>query len=305
MVRFLRSVINSGSKQIRKPSDHCQTLASGANLAASCFHMSFFLIFASCTLSYGNFFLTTAQYSVSSADLLKPTSLSNASSKTVQDSQKSHSVTPSCQLFVPIQQNIHSSSTSSPVSLTVSPSLKSPSFLAKSGTYSFRICPPSTQAGQQPSGVALPGGFTLVQLVNGEQPKPADVTSNSSAESQERVSNLSHLAREWVGFDTFSKVRTLLRRIEPKPDPSSGRLSEKIPSGGNGEKGELQQMDKQQELDSNMSSEELSSDFSDYDDCEEDVRPVVSVSKCLISYINLHLTTKICLSRMRWWTLKL
>ncbi|XP_026174520.1 MAX gene-associated protein isoform X2 [Mastacembelus armatus] len=60
-------------------------------------------------------------------------------------------------------------STSSPVSLTVSPSLKTPSFLAQSGTYSFRICPPANQStrGQNLPGVTLPGGFTLIQL-----PKP-------------------------------------------------------------------------------------------------------------------------------------
>ncbi|KAL0967708.1 hypothetical protein UPYG_G00255840 [Umbra pygmaea] len=68
-----------------------------------------------------------------------------------------------------------SQSSSSPVSLTVSSSLKTPSFLGHTGTYSFRICPPP--AGDQGSkgqgsaegtaGVALPGGFTLIQL-----PKP-------------------------------------------------------------------------------------------------------------------------------------
>ncbi|XP_045067114.1 MAX gene-associated protein-like [Coregonus clupeaformis] len=69
------------------------------------------------------------------------------------------------------------SSSSSPVSLTISSSLKTPSFLGQIETYSFRICPPP--AGDQgsrgpgqgtmegPAGVALPGGFTLIQL-----PKP-------------------------------------------------------------------------------------------------------------------------------------
>nr|XP_046155146.1 kinesin-like protein KIF21A [Oncorhynchus gorbuscha] len=64
-----------------------------------------------------------------------------------------------------------------PLSLTVSSSLKTPSFLGQTGTYSFRICPPT--AGDQgsrgpgqgtvggPAGVSLPGGFTLIQL-----PKP-------------------------------------------------------------------------------------------------------------------------------------
>lgn len=61
------------------------------------------------------------------------------------------------------------SATPSPVSLTVSPSLRTPSFLGQSGTYSFRICPPANQSTREhnPSGVSLPGGFTLIQL-----PKP-------------------------------------------------------------------------------------------------------------------------------------
>ncbi|KAM4713504.1 uncharacterized protein mgab isoform 1-T5 [Anableps anableps] len=209
------------------------------------------------------------------ADLRKSCSLSNGSSNAVQDSQKSQSVN---QSFVPIQQNIHSSSTSSPVSLTVSPSLKSPSFLAKSGTYSFRICPPSTHSsgGQNSAGVALPGGFTLIQLLKpgdekaGEQAKPPSVTKNASAESKDKVSNLSHLAKELVGFDTFSKVKTLLSSNLPEPGSSSGQLSEeKMPSGGNGEEDDLQ-MKNQQGSYHDMSSEELSSDFSDSDECEEE-----------------------------------
>ncbi|XP_047243375.1 uncharacterized protein magl isoform X2 [Girardinichthys multiradiatus] len=213
------------------------------------------------------------------ADLPKPDSLSNSSRNMVQGSQKFQTGSPSGQPFVPIQQNIHSSSTSSPVSLTVSPSLKSPSFLAKSGTYSFRICPPSTQAdgGQRPGGVALPGGFTLIQLPKpgaegaGEKAKPLDATGNTSAENKDRVSNLSHLAREWVGFDTFSKVRTLLSSDLPEPDSSSGQLSEeKMLSGRNSKEDDLLQTENQQGLYFDISSEELSSDFSDYDECEEE-----------------------------------
>ncbi|XP_027896614.1 MAX gene-associated protein isoform X3 [Xiphophorus couchianus] len=199
------------------------------------------------------------------ADLHKPHSLSNGS--TAQGSQKSQPV----QSFGPIQQNIHSSSTSSPVSLTVSPSLKSPSFLAKSGTYSFRICPPSTHAGggQSPAGVALPGGFTLIQLLKpgadkvGGQAKPPDVTSSAPAEN--KVSNLSHLAKEWVGFDTFSKVKTLLSSNVPEPDSASERKMSS--SGGNDEEDDLEN---QQGSLHGLSSEDLSSDFSDSDECQED-----------------------------------
>uniref|UniRef100_A0A1A8ADL6 Uncharacterized protein n=2 Tax=Nothobranchius TaxID=28779 RepID=A0A1A8ADL6_NOTFU len=70
------------------------------------------------------------------------------------------------QILVPAQQNLRDNSVSSPVSLTVSQSLKCPSFLGQRGTYSFRICPPNNPAsgGVNPVGVALPGGFTLIEL---------------------------------------------------------------------------------------------------------------------------------------------
>ncbi|XP_005917749.1 MAX gene-associated protein isoform X2 [Haplochromis burtoni] len=86
-----------------------------------------------------------------------------------QQSQKSSNIS-SVQSLSSFQHNsdssFQSSSSSSPVSLTVSQSLKSPSFLGQSGTYSFRICPPSNQGtgGQKLPGVSLPGGFTLIQL---------------------------------------------------------------------------------------------------------------------------------------------
>ncbi|XP_025998169.1 MAX gene-associated protein isoform X2 [Astatotilapia calliptera] len=86
-----------------------------------------------------------------------------------QQSQKSSNIS-SVQSLSSGQHNsdssFQSSSSSSPVSLTVSQSLKSPSFLGQSGTYSFRICPPSNQGtgGQKLPGVSLPGGFTLIQL---------------------------------------------------------------------------------------------------------------------------------------------
>ena len=82
-----------------------------------------------------------------------------------------------------------STSFSSPVSITVSRSLKEPSFLAERGTYSFRICPPATNQGpgaggggggpaRHPAGVSLPGGFTLIQLpkhgANGALALPVD-----------------------------------------------------------------------------------------------------------------------------------
>ncbi|XP_072305358.1 uncharacterized protein mgab [Eucyclogobius newberryi] len=66
----------------------------------------------------------------------------------------------------------------SPISITVSPSLKTPSFLGQKGSFSFRICPPDSEACKLP-GVPLPGGFTMIQL-----PKPApDKTPHSDKNS--------------------------------------------------------------------------------------------------------------------------
>ncbi|XP_029486607.1 uncharacterized protein LOC115107350 [Oncorhynchus nerka] len=78
---------------------------------------------------------------------------------------------------VPLNHPRPSQTSSSRISLTSSSSLKTPSYLGQIGTYSFRIC--SSIAGDQgtwgpgqgtregPAGVALPRGFTLIQL-----PKP-------------------------------------------------------------------------------------------------------------------------------------
>ncbi|XP_077597095.1 MAX gene-associated protein isoform X2 [Stigmatopora nigra] len=65
----------------------------------------------------------------------------------------------------------------SPVSLTVSSSVKTPSFLADTGTYSFRICPPSNSAVKDPNQttVTLPGGFRLIRIPKQEDEKEAKV----------------------------------------------------------------------------------------------------------------------------------
>ncbi|XP_077443255.1 MAX gene-associated protein [Stigmatopora argus] len=65
----------------------------------------------------------------------------------------------------------------SPVSLTVSSSLKTPSFLTDTGTYSFRICPPSNSAvkDRKRPAVTLPGGFTLLRIPKQEDEKEPKV----------------------------------------------------------------------------------------------------------------------------------
>lgn len=78
-----------------------------------------------------------------------------------------------------------------PVSLTVSPSLKAPSFLGQKGTYSFRLCPPDHEDRRLP-GVSLPGGFTLIQL---NKPDPVrDVMRQQQIQHRGR-SNAQRLAQ--------------------------------------------------------------------------------------------------------------
>ncbi|XP_057678673.1 uncharacterized protein magl isoform X3 [Corythoichthys intestinalis] len=73
-----------------------------------------------------------------------------------------------------------------PVSLTVSSSMKTPSFLSQSGTYSFRICPPSNSGvkDQNQPGVTLPGGFKLLRI-----PKPEELKEPKIEVAQEFESN--------------------------------------------------------------------------------------------------------------------
>lgn len=104
------------------------------------------------------------------------------------------------------------SSAASTVSLTVSPSLKTPSFLGQSGTFSFRICPPTNQGHKshtQP-GVLLPGGFTLIQLPG----------QNAGGDSQqlecENTGGAAHLKR--IGLDIAAKAKDLLSGKMVKPE---------------------------------------------------------------------------------------
>lgn len=96
------------------------------------------------------------------------------------------------------------SSMTSNVSLTVSPSLKTPSFLGQTGTFSFRICPPTDQGtkSQTQQGVLLPGGFTLIQL-------PSQNTNGDSQQVPcENTGGTAHL--NWLGVDIAAKARELL-----------------------------------------------------------------------------------------------
>ncbi|KAI3363786.1 hypothetical protein L3Q82_001394 [Scortum barcoo] len=195
------------------------------------------------------------------------------------------------QTFVSSQRSsssaFQSSSVSSPVSLTVSPSLKTPSFLGQSGTYSFRICPPANQGaeGQNRNGVTLPGGFTLIQL-----PKPGADGVKQESESA-NTTNVPHMDKvqpqknalfnfsqlladsdaNWLGLDTFTGVKDLLGRTSAEAGSSPELMcDEKMPPD---ESDETSSRLMGSNLD--MTLGDLSSDSSDYcgegDEDEEDV----------------------------------
>lgn len=160
---------------------------------------------------------------------------------------------------------------SSPISLTVSPSLKTPSFLGQSGTYSFRICPPANQSakGQNPPGVILPGGFTLIQLpkhgadreqsesvnaanmaVVDKAPPPQDALLSSAQAAADSEAN-------WLGLNTSYRAKEL-------GSVPGVTCDEKMPSVESDE-ANIRQADSQ--LDT--ASDDLSSESSD--SCDNDV----------------------------------
>ncbi|XP_045917038.1 MAX gene-associated protein isoform X3 [Micropterus dolomieu] len=198
-----------------------------------------------------------------------------------QNSQNSTSIHP-VQTFVSGQRSsvssFQNSSTSSPVSLTVSPALKTPSFLGQSGTYSFRICPPANQGtrDQNLPGVTLPGGFTLIQL-----PKPGAAqqsvrnsvnTTNMAGRDKGLVQkdalyNSGHFTANsdtnWLGVDTLTGAKDLSssRQVEPGSSPELV-CEEKMPSD------EIDEANcRRVESNLDITSEDLSSDYSD--DCGE------------------------------------
>ncbi|XP_061668117.1 MAX gene-associated protein isoform X2 [Syngnathoides biaculeatus] len=104
-----------------------------------------------------------------------------------QQSENTETKSPTLGQPIPVAPaNLFQRMPRSPVSLTVSPSLKTPSFLHQQGTYSFRICPPSgpSQKEKKRASIGLPGGFTLLQIPKTQPPKesqsdaPQEVTSD-------------------------------------------------------------------------------------------------------------------------------
>ena len=213
-----------------------------------------------------------------------PDSCRKGSFNFLQPSQNSSTIS-SVQMFVSTQRSsvgsFQNSITSSPVSLTVSPSLKTPSFLGQSGTYSFRICPPANQATshQKLPGVALPGGFTLIQLpkpgVDGAaQQSEYTNTTNTAAVAKALLpkdSLFRHLAgsnENFLGLDILASAKELLSKETVEPEPSPELVHHQRMSSEEREEVSIQQVDST--LDT--TSEDLTSDDSDYSgEGDEDV----------------------------------
>ncbi|XP_035534606.1 MAX gene-associated protein-like isoform X2 [Morone saxatilis] len=211
--------------------------------------------------------------------LPQPDSWRKGSINLPQHSQNHSTISP-VQTFASGQRSsvnlFQNSSTSSPVSLTVSQSLKTPSFLGQSGTYSFRICPPANQGtrDQNLPGVTLPGGFTLIQLpkpgANGavQQSKSENVTNMAGVDKasppREPLFHFGNLAADspanLLGLHTFMRAKELLssKSLEPRSF-SELMCHEKMPTEETDEAN-----NRQMESNLDIASEDLSSDSSDY-----------------------------------------
>lgn len=194
--------------------------------------------------------------------LPKPDSLKKEFTSLLQPSPSSSTIKP-LQSFLSGQHgaisSLQSSSVTSPVSLTVSPSLKTPSFLKQSGTYSFRICPPSNQGakGQNAPGVVLPGGFTLIQLPKHGADGSAQQQSDSAATNTARVNK--PWPPNWCAVDALLRAKDL-------SNSSSGELGS--PPGLIKKEASPRPVDPKMDTTSEGSDSE-SSDF--YGDGEDDV----------------------------------
>lgn len=169
------------------------------------------------------------------------------------------------------------SSTTSNVSLTVSPSLKTPSFLGQSGTFSFRICPPTDQdtKSQTQQGVLLPGGFTLIQLPS----------QNADGDSQkfpcEHTSGAAHL--NWLGLDIAAKARELLSGKMVKPEFFTAPKCNDDASS-----------EESVEVNRPLESCGNDSESSDYSEESDEVQQKNQKQNCLLSstYADLHVCAK-------------
>ncbi|XP_068433805.1 MAX gene-associated protein isoform X2 [Clinocottus analis] len=171
---------------------------------------------------------------------------------------------------------------SSPVSLTVSQSLKTPSFLGQSGTYSFRICPPANEGtrGQKLPGVPLPGGFTLIELPQPGADGAASETANAATANapgvekarprREAMFNLGRLAADsdasWRGLNTGAAAMDLSSCTSVESRSSPELVSHvMVPSEESDETNSMQV-----ESNREIASEDLSSDSDSESDSDSD-----------------------------------
>ncbi|KAM4633750.1 MAX gene-associated protein [Polymixia lowei] len=182
---------------------------------------------------------------------------------------------------------------SSPVSLTVSPVLKTPSFLGESGTYSFRICPPPANQGSRdpgktppgPPGVTLPGGFTLIQLpkhgANGAFVQPAEVVNDPNTNAMPKpqpekdVSSTSSITHNAADPDmgepglAADQTHTGTKHLSKGRSAESGSspeliCNEKMPSDESDD-AEKSKLTRHVESNPDVGSEDVTSDSSDLD----------------------------------------
>ncbi|XP_077949715.1 MAX gene-associated protein isoform X2 [Gasterosteus aculeatus] len=163
-------------------------------------------------------------------------------------------------------------STSSPVCLTVSPALKTPSFLGQSGTYSFRICPPANQRTRSRNlpGITLPGGFTLIELPqhrdDGAAPEAVSAACADEARPQKETSlTFGHpaagSAANWGGAQTCGAAKDQSGRTSLEPEsPAELACDVKMPSDENNES-------REEESNPDFTSEDFSSDSDSSDYC--------------------------------------
>ncbi|XP_070844164.1 uncharacterized protein [Chaetodon trifascialis] len=222
--------------------------------------------------------------------LSKPDSWRKASITTPQLSQNALTINPFHAFVLGQRSSVNPfqhSSMSSPVSLTVSPSLKTPSFLGKSGTYSFRIFPPANQLtrDQKLPGVTLPGGFTLIELpkpgTDGAAPQSESVKNTNTARVdkapalKDALCNFGHAAADskanLLGVDTCTGAKDLLSSRSVEPGSSHELIcDEKMPSDESDEVS-CKQEDSNQDLPTEYSSADTSDYCGEGDEDEEEV----------------------------------
>ncbi|XP_058469445.1 MAX gene-associated protein isoform X2 [Solea solea] len=206
-----------------------------------------------------------------------PIGLSKCSQSTSSVNPVQPSTLSQCSAAKPLQN----SSTSSPVLLTVSPSLKTPSFLGQNGTYSFRICPPANKSttGQNPPGLVLPGGFTLLKLPKPETNEAARPSETGNTRNSAALFNVEQvklaLDTNWLGLDSLLGDDDV-RSTEPEePCPSPTKTSDEKKPSVEADEADIRQMDTH--LGSSSEGESSDSDYCGEGDEDDELVDIETV----------------------------